>query len=53
MRNLYLDFSLISIDSDRVFSTHEKNFCLLRKNYRLLILDSLPQTVIEYHVINC
>ena len=51
--NSYLDFSLISIDSNYV-SLPVKGVSVLwgLKNCRLLVVDSLPRTAIEHHVTN-
>jgi len=50
--NSYLDFSLISIDSNCISLPIRGILVSWGKNCRLLVVDSLPQTVIEHCVIN-
>ena len=51
--NIYLDLSLSSVVTNSLSLPMKRVFVSLDKNCRLLVIDSLPQTAIKYHVISC
>ena len=50
--NIFLDFSLISIATNSIFLSMKEISISWGKNYKLLVIYSLPQNIIKYHVSN-